>query len=89
MSKNKEETQLIFKWATLSGYSFMFPKGTRAFIQKSVVSQDGTGQYYGLVFRNRQVTEVQFDVQTHKLKGFDDRSDSVHVDLPFISSIEV
>lgn len=89
MKRPAEETQLIFKWATLTGYSFMFPKGSRAFIQKAVVAQDGTGSYYGIVFRDKQAVEVQFDVQTHKLKGFDARSDSVHVDLPFIDSIEI
>lgn len=89
MSKEKIETKLIFKWATLSGYSFMFPKGSRAFIQKAVIGENGNGQYYGLVFRPGQVIDVQFDIVTNKLKGFDDRSDSVHVDLPFISSIEI
>lgn len=84
MSKNKQETLLIFKWTTLSGYSFMFPAGSKVFVQKSVIdTESGEGTYHGLVFRNKQCTEVQFDVRSLKLKGFDSRSESVSLDIPF------
>lgn len=84
MSKNKVETQLIFKWANLSGYSFMFPAGSKAFIQKVIIdTESGDGTYHGLVFRDKQVTEVQFDMCSLKLKGFDDRSGDIAVEIPF------
>lgn len=89
MKRAKEETHLIFKRAVLSGYSCMFPKGVLVFIQKAVISEDGTGQYYGLVFRGNQAVEVQFDLQTLKLKGFDARSDSITLDQLFINWIQV
>lgn len=78
MSKNKVETRLIFKWANLSGYSFMFPAGTQAFIQKAVLDvETGMGAYHGVVFGDRRVTEVQFDASTLNIKGFDDRSNHI------------
>jgi len=83
MSKNKVETLLIFQWANLAGYSFMFPAGTKVLVQKSTTDETGDGVYHGLVFRDKQVTEVQFDARSLALKGFDSRSDHITLQIPF------
>lgn len=87
MSKVKVDTRLIFKDVGLMGHSFMFPAGTMVFVQKAVTDENGAGAYHGLVFGNRHVTEVQFDVNTLELKGFDARAGGGISLIPFESVV--
>lgn len=68
------ETILIFKHVNLIGYSYMFPKGEKVYIQKKVSDpNDGTSVFQGIFFNkmHRTCVEVSFDGVTGlNLKSF-------------------
>lgn len=86
MSKSKIETSVVAKWAQLNGHSFMFPKGTKVFIQRHIVdTSNNTEAYQGMVFGQNTVIEVTFSGTNLAVKGFD-QSSNVTLDVSSIGA---
>lgn len=61
MKKKPDTVELVSRHVDMEGYSFLFPKGSKVFIQKKVTDgESGDIVYHGTYFGPRHCVEMQF-----------------------------
>ena len=72
--KKQPEVHLIGKTFNMIGHSFMFPKGSKVYIQKRVDDLESEKSVYqGVHFNNGSGVEVQFDAKTLRHMHYEDK----------------
>lgn len=91
------EVTLIGRYVDMIGYSYLFPKGEKVFIQKKVVDhKNGVSVYQGHFFnsRNQTCVDMQFDgvtgIHNHFVANeYDEKGAIIHRPSAYCVKIDV